>query len=416
MIVALTQILAVGLPLAILFDRTATRLRLFGLGFLLGSGAVSLVLLALPRWPPVLVTATVLAAASVLWAVAWKRRPAFVPFQRPHLADYGTLLLVIAHARAATRTFFDEWDFWAIWGLKGRIFLEHGGIDWAWLEQPWHAFAHPDYPPLLSLNYAFYAMQAGEWNDARLGLVTTLFGAAVLLLVRDLFEPARFAPWATLGVASLALSPWVGLAEGPLIAYGTAGLLFVRRGDVPLGAVLLGLAACTKNEGLALLAAAAGALVFSGRWRDLPRLWPALAVAAPWQIVRALHTLPTDLLAGPLPERVAANFARRAEFLDALMHERPVQPELWIALLVALVIFAPHLRRERFVLIAVALQLVFYIAAFAATPRELRWHVETAATRLLEQVALPLAFALLSLAASRSAVARVEAGREPPLW
>ncbi len=400
MIVALTQILAVGLPLAILLDRAASRLRLLGLGFLLGSGMVSLILLALPRWPPVLVTATVLAAAAILWPIAWKRRPAFAAFRRPHLADYATLLLVIAHARAATRAFFDEWDFWAIWGLKGRIFLEHGGIDWAWLEQPWKAFAHPDYPPLLSLNYAFYAMQAGEWNDARLGIVTTLFGAAVLLLVRDLFDP-KFAPWATLGVASLALSPWVGLAEAPLIAYGTAGLLFVRRGDLPLGAVLLGLAACTKNEGLTLAVAAAAALVLSGRWRDVPRLWPALAVAAPWQVMRALHTLPTDLLAGPVQERIVANFARRAEFLDALAHERPVQPELWIALLVALAIFARDLRRERFVLIAVALQLVFYVAAFTTVPKDLRWHVETAAARLLEQVALPLAFAMLSIAAAR---------------
>ena len=400
MIVALTQVLVLGLPLAMLLDRATSRLRLTGLAFLLGSGAVSLILLMLPRWSPVSVTAVVLAMSAALWVAAWRRRPDLGPFERPHFADYGTLVLVIAHARAATRTFFDEWDFWAIWGLKGRIFLEHRGIDWAWLEHPWNAFAHPDYPPLLSLNYAFYALGAGEWNEARLGIVTTLFGAAVLLIVRDCFE-SRLAPWATLGVASLALSPWVGLAEAPLIAYGTAGLLFLRKGDLSLGALLLGFAACTKNEGLTLLAAAAGALVLSGRWRDVPRLWPALAVAAPWQVLRALHALPTDLLVGPVQERVVANVSRASEFVSALAAERPVQPELWIALLAALVLLVRDLPRERFVLIAVALQLVFFLAAFATTPKDLRWHVETAAVRLLEQVALPLAFAVLSVASAR---------------
>ena len=58
---------------------------------------------------------------------------------------------------------------------------------------------------------------------------------------------------------------------------------------------------------LALLAAAVGALVCSGRWRDVPRLWPALAVAAPWQVLRAVHSLSTDLLAGPLQDRIVAN-------------------------------------------------------------------------------------------------------------
>lgn len=400
MIVALTHILALGLPLAILFDRNPSRPRLLGLAFLLGSGGVSLILLALPRWSPLVVTIVTLIAIAIAWAFAWKRRPRFDAMRRPQLADYGTLLLVIAHARAATRTFFDEWDFWAIWGLKGRVFLAHGGIDWAWLETPWNAFAHPDYPPLLSLNYSFFALHAGEWNDARLGIVTTLFGAAALLVIRDLFE-GRWSAWATLGVASIALSPRVGLAEAPLIAYGAVGLLFLRNKQLTLGAILLGLAASTKNEGLTLIVAAAGALVCARRWREVPRLWPALVVAAPWQAMRAMHAFPTDLLAGPLAQRVANNFANRAEFFDALANERPVQPELWIALVVAMLVFARDLKRERFLLIAVALQIAFYVAAFAVTPKDLRWHVETAAARLLEQVALPLAFAMLSILAAR---------------
>lgn len=401
MTVALTQVLVLGLPLAMLLDRAPSRRRLLGLAFLLGSGAVHLVLLLVPRWTPLTITPALLLLSAVAWAFAWKRRGVLAAPSKPHLADLATLLLVFAHARAAVRGFFGEWDFWAIWGLKARIFLERGGIDWAWLEHPWHAFAHPDYPPLLPLNYVLYAMQSGQWDDASLGLVTTLFAAALILIVRDAFERElgrTLAAWATLGVASVALSPWIGLAEAPMIAFGTAGLLFVRRGELPCGAFLLGFAACTKNEGLALIAAVAGALIVSARARDVVRLWPAAAVATPWLVLRALHTLPTVLLAGPLHERLAANAAQSDVLLRALAEQRPVQPELWIAIALAFVLFARGLGRERFVLVAVALQLLFYAGAFLATPYGMQWHVQTSAARLLEHAAMPLAFVALILA------------------
>ncbi len=400
MIVALTQILVVGLPLAMLLDRESSRARLLGLAYLLGSGVVSIVMLALPSWSPVVVTAVIVAIAAILWAI----RPigptgpiSPIGPVRPAFADLLTLVLALAHARAAMRRPVGHWDFWAIWGLKGRTFFEHRGINWTWLEHPWNAFAHPDYPPLLPLSYAFSAMQAGDWNDGHLRVVTTLFAVAALLVVRDFFERelgAKLAAWATLGVASIALSHWIGIAEAPLIAYGATGLLFIRSRRMTLGAILLGCAATTKNEGLTLIVAAAGALVVSQRLRDLPRLGPALAIAAPWQILRAFHVLPTDLLAGPLRDRIVANLAKSSELL---LHFWSVQPELWIMLVVALVIFARDLRRERFILTAVALQLLFYVAAILTTPNDLRWQIDYSAGRLLEQVALPLAFATLTI-------------------
>ncbi len=400
MIVALTQILIVGLPLALLLDREASRARLLGLAYLLGSGVVAMVMLALPWWSPVMVTTTVIAIAAIGLIRLIGRISPIGPI-RPTFADLGTLVLVFAHAYAATRQSAGHWDFWAIWGLKGRVFLEHNAIDWTWLEHPWNAFAHPDYPPLLPLNYAFVALQAGEWNDAHLRIITTLFAVAALLIVRDLFERelgSKLAAWATLGVASIALSHWIGIAEAPLIAYGATGLLLIRNRNMTLGAILLGCAAMTKNEGLTLIVAAAGALVVSGRLRDVARLWPALAIAAPWQILRAVHKLPTDLLAGPLRDRVVANLAKSSEILR---HLWSVQPELWIMLIVALVIFARDLRRERFVLTAVASQLIFYIAAIFTTPNDLRWQIDYSAGRLLEQIALPLAFVTLVIVGSK---------------
>jgi len=58
--------------------------------------------------------------------------------------------------------------------------------------------------------------------------------------------------------------------------------------------VLLGLAACVKNEGIALLVSVALALLFAQR-RNVRRLWPAVAIAAPWLLLRA--TLPQSAAA-----------------------------------------------------------------------------------------------------------------------
>ena len=73
MIVALTQVLVLGLPLALLLDREGSRRRLLGLAFLLGSGAVSLILLALPTWSLIVVTTSIVAIAAILWLVAKRR-------------------------------------------------------------------------------------------------------------------------------------------------------------------------------------------------------------------------------------------------------------------------------------------------------------------------------------------------------
>src|ERR1041385_1849919 len=114
----------------------------------------------------------------------------------------------------------------------------------------------------------------------------------------------------------LAVSRYVGLAEGALVAFIGAGVLFVRRAIVANdnapwrhGALLLALAACTKNEGLAMLASVAIAVAIVDV-RSLRRLWPAAAVALPWLLLRALHDLPTDVATGPLPPRLAAPGAR----------------------------------------------------------------------------------------------------------
>ena len=48
-----------------------------------------------------------------------------------------------------------------------------------------------------------------------------------------------------------------------------------------------------------------------------------------------------------------------------------------------------------FVMIVTALQLMFFLASYLATPRDVHWHIRTSWPRLTEQLALPLAFVMV---------------------
>jgi hypothetical protein len=298
------------------------------------------------------------------------------------------------------------------------VFLERGGIDWKWLESRWNDFSHPDYPLLVPLNYAFPGVLQGSWNDRWIGLVSVPWAIAVLLVVRTL--TAEEAPnWvsaaATFASTPVAMSRYVGLAEGALIAFAGAALLFLRRAfvkddalDWRHGALLLGLAANCKNEGMALIVAVAAGVVLADRhrWRRALRLWPAIALAGPWLLMRATHALPTDIVSGNILDRLQQHLSDPGSIflaLDQLLFDRWT----WIAILATLLIVPSAISRERFILIASAVQIAIYVAAYFVTPIELTWHVATSWDRLTRQLQLPVT------AISVMLLAQVAASNDP---
>jgi hypothetical protein len=66
-------------------------------------------------------------------------------------------------------------------------------------------------------------------------------------------------------------------------------------------------------------------------------------------------------------------------------------------------------RREAFVLIVTAVQLAFYIGSYFATPHDLRWHVATSWSRLTDQIAIPILFAIFIALANYAAGERESA-------
>jgi len=191
------------------------------------------------------------------------------------------------------------------------------------------------------------------------------------------------------------MSRFVGLAEGALIAFGGAGVLFVRdalrRDDAASwrhGALLLGFAANCKNEGLALLVSVTVVILLLQR-KMVVRLWPAWVLAAPWLILRAAHSLGSDMVANDAAARLVARLHVAPQIL-AYLGAKLYHPWFWVAIAIGVIVIRPA--RERFVLLVTAIQLAVYVASYFITPYDVRWHIGTSWPRLTEQIAVPITF------------------------
>ena len=408
-LLAIISLVVIGIPIALALDRNARGPILLGTAFLYGSGLTFFVLLLLSvlhiRWSLLSLTIAVAVVDAPLFLLVRPRGSGGLPV-RFHWLDLLTIWTLGGYALYATLAPVWEWDYWAIWGLKARVFFENAGIDWRFLESRWNVFAHPDYPLLLPFTYDLVAIVGGGWSDRWLGLLMVAFAAAIVLIVRGIVAEetdALFAALIAAAVSTFAASRYIGLAEGPLIAFGGAAVLLLRRAmksDDPAawrhGAVLLGLAANVKNEGLALAVSIAIAVVVLKR-NALWRLWPTAAIAAPWLLLRATHALPTDIVEGSVIARVLFRL-RATPVIARLLAADLVAPWVWLLLLAGIAV-AVRRRREAFVFIVTFVQLAFYIGSYYATPHDPRWHIVTSWPRLVMQLAIPVTVAVLSMLA-----------------
>jgi hypothetical protein len=246
------------------------------------------------------------------------------------------------------------------------------------------------------LAFDVMTLASGGWKPETLGWLYPWFAAGSILIIRSLFREELGSPLraslATAAVAPLAMTPWIGIGEGPLIAYGTAGLLLARGRMMTPAALLLGCAAMSKNEGTALLIAALAGLVMAGRWRDAPRLWPALAIAAPWYIARATFSLGTDIASGPVLARAVARLRAPGELVAAFATYRTGLPLLWIGITAAVILGIRFAGEEIFALGTMAVQYLFYFGAYFVTEKDVGWHVRWSWERLAAQGMATLAF------------------------
>jgi hypothetical protein len=395
-----------GAPLAMLLSKRLD-LRFLAEAYLLGVAVQAAALFALALcgvpWSRANAIGVVVGIAVVGAVACWWRKGTGMSACPPHIIDIATLVLVAGYARFATVASPTDADYIGIWGMKARAFDAMRGIDWTFLAQPYNAFAHVDYPLLVPLAYDFQAIVAGAWIDRWAGALNVGCAIASLLAVRAFLAAEMrplFAALGTLALVPLACTPYVGLAEGALVAFGTTALLEARGGELTRAAVLLGLAASCKNEGLTLIVAVALALLIAGEGRRIVRLWPAIVIPLPWLIVSRAHGLHGDLGVGDVFARALGHLADPMPLVRAIAANPPGRPLFWLGIALALGIGIRRVvRRERFLAAALALQTLAFLAAYVVTPHDVSWHVRWSWERLLMQLLLPLGF--LALVAMR---------------
>ena len=390
--------LLAGIPLALAIPATERRLvTLAGEAWLLGSGVAAAVLFVFSlvglRWSFTLFAGTL--AVIAIGAALLIRRPLAIEWPRlgwENLIDLGTLLLIGGFVRIATIAPPVETDYLTIWGLDAKEFWLHRGINWHFLATTVNPNAHVDYPLLVPLVYDVQALAANAWPEQSIGLITAMYGIAALLVVRgmlagDMTKLARAASTAVL--MPVVFSPFIGLAEGPLIAYMLAALLFIRRGnapDVTRGAIYLGLAASCKNEGLALLIAVVVGMIVARKPRLLPRLWPALAIPLPWLIIVRVRGFTTDHLESGILDRLLTRLGDPAPIFRALLAHPVGRPLFWIGAAAACAIgWRIVAKSERFLAAIAILQPLIFISVYFITSRSIDWLVRWSWDRILRQ-------------------------------
>lgn len=406
-VLALAFIGAAALPLAVLLDPSMRWRARAGVAILLGFGVCASALFVFSlmgfHWSAARLIATlVLCLTLPLLSPRCRRallvRGAPTRWSLAATVDCATLTLILLYAAFVALGPMAENDFLSIWGGKGKQFFETKSIDWRFLEDPNNDFIHPDYPLLVPLSFDAVALLTDSWDDQWLALLNAAFALALLLIMREAMEEETGselkASVGTLVLSSVVLSPWVGLAEQPMIAYSTAGLLFLRRGEsrgrpLVLAAVLLGLTTQVKNEGLTLCIAALIACILLRKMRSARSAALALVAAIPWLIERHHRHLATDLLRGDWLAHVASNLSNAGVILRTLTAVHVTTTLFWAALAACLLVARKRVAREPLLLVVVVIQLFFFLMIYAGTPNDVLWQIRWSWERLVGQL-LPI--------------------------
>src|SRR5579872_4442249 len=362
-------------------------------------------------------------------------------------ALYGAITRVIVHPHG------EGWDAFSIWNLHAR-FLFRSGPAWSEGFSPLIPWSHPDYPLLTSGAIAHFWTYIGHETQAVPAAIAIVFTFATVGLLYSLLAMLRGRISAMLASLALLTTPFFieqgtsQYADVPLSFFILAAVSLLCLHDafeesesagtsrlLILAGVNAGFAACTKNEGLLILAAliAARALTFIRDARRAPQrrlasaartFLPLILGMAPALLVIAWfkHFIapPGDLF----PDRALAIHklfepARYGAVLRWYGKEFLRFGEWWLIpgtlLLIAFYFLLkrkPESQTPRLAPgfatshLALSFTLAGYFVIYLITPRDIYWHLRNSLNRLFLQLwpsAIFLFFVLITPTVKKSA-------------
>ena len=322
---------------------------------------------------------TLATCAAGAVAVRHLRPPASDVLEQAHAAQpwverafvAGALLALGAVIVAAAAVFrvkpLQEYDGWAMWGMKSRAIASLGAADPDVFASTAYARLHLEYPLLLPSLHALPLQLEDGFSSNTVVLSCFAIGlaglAAVWGLLRDRVRASILVPF----VAALATAPAffgqlaTGYADVPLAAFVAAGvvasgrwLLDDERAWLALMTLFVAAATLTKNEGLLFGVATYAALLIAAEGRRRAVSLSALIVVlayAPWRAYVAINDLgaPDYKLSSSLNlPWIAGRLDRIPEAANGLL-SRALDPQqftvillLGIAAIVAALVFGPR--------------------------------------------------------------------------
>ncbi|HYF48830.1 MAG TPA: glycosyltransferase family 39 protein, partial [Planctomycetota bacterium] len=195
-----------------------------------------------------------------------------------------------------------QWDAWAMWNPKARFLASD---DWLAGFSPEIYWSHPDYPLLFPAAIAHGWAVLGEESAAVPRAMGALFTFGTVLLLSVSVAALRGVAHGLLaGIVMMGCAAFAGhgvtqYADVPLSFFYLATLVFIahhdlaperQRGWLVLAGLAAGMAASTKNEGLAFCVSAAVSLglvtaLFRGAREGIRSLIAFLLGAAPFLLV-----------------------------------------------------------------------------------------------------------------------------------
>lgn len=316
----------------------------------------------------------------------------------------------------------EAFDSWAIYGFKAKVFYLARTVPLGFFTDLTKSYAHFDYPLFLPLIECWFYICLGSWNDQLVKVIFPLFFLSLVVIFYYSVKSFSGKRIALFSVLLLATIPYfinfvkTGNADLPLAVYYFISIAYLIRGlkefNKPLlyiSSVSCGLAAWTKNEGLAI--SLFNIIIFLGViliQRKLNRrnlflflqyVFIIFLIAAPWLWFKNSLHLSNDVINQDnlTLSNILNNLNRLPLILDCIGKNMFIFKSLvlfkswnliWPSTVIILFFNFKKIVRFPFlpIIISVFLYMGIWIFVYIITPRDLSWHLATSADRLLVDI------------------------------